>query len=190
MLVQISLNNLVMEDFEKIENKIKNMSDYDIVLQKKNPIIPIFITVIGVGLFMLGSSKVVNNDIFEMGTMSIGAIVALYGLVRLMLALQKDAVDYVYKPTKKKLKTHKVYINTADRAKIEQCIECNDFSKIVGMKKEVTSGNMLHLLGTDDGEIFVLQVSEYVPHTFVPASPVVVVRNNDAKSVLEFVNRK
>jgi hypothetical protein len=103
---------------------------------------------------------------------------------------QKESVDYVYEPTNKKLKSHKIYINANDRIKMDKFIQDNDYSMLQSIGKEVSSSNMLHLFGTDDGEIFVFQMAEYVPHTFVPASPVVVLRNNEAKNMLEFINKK
>lgn len=179
-----------MEDFEKIENKINSMSEYDIALKKKSPIASIGLTVIGIALAVLGSTKVIGNDIVEMTVLSIGTIVAVFGIIKLVLVCQKDAVDYVYAPTQKKLKPHKIYINAADRLKMDKCIESNDFSKIKTMGKENSSNNMLHVYAAEDGEIVVLQLLEYVPHFFEPASAVVVVRGGEARNILEFINQK
>ena len=166
------------------------MSEYDIALRKKSPVVGIGLTVLGVALAVLGSAKVIKGDVLEMTIMSIGAIVALYGLFRLVMVCQKDAVDYVYTPTQKKLKAHKIYINAADRLKMDKCIENNDFSKIKTMGKENSSNNMLHVYAAEDGEIAVLQLLEYVPHFFEPASAVVVVRGGEARNILEFINQK
>ena len=179
-----------MEDFEKIENKINSMSEYDIALRKKSPIAAVGLTVIGIALAVLGSTKVIGNDILEMTVLSIGVIIAVYGLIKLVLVCQKDAVDYVYASTQKKLKAHKIYINAADRLKMDKCIENNDFSKMKTMGKENSSNNMLHIFATEDGGIAVLQLLEYVPHFFEPASAVVVVRGGEARNIVEFINQK
>ena len=125
-----------MEDFEKIENKINSMSEYDIVLKKKSPIAAVGLTILGVALVVVGSTKLIGNDILGMTVLSIGAIIAIYGLIKLVLVCQKDAVDYMYAPTQKKLKPHKIYINANDRLKMDKCIEANDFSKMKTMSKE------------------------------------------------------
>ena len=179
-----------MEDFEKIENKINNMSEYDIVSQKKSPVAAVGLTVVGVALFVLGSTKIIGSDILGMTVLSIGAIIAVCGLIKLVLVCQKDAVDYMYAPTKKKLKPHKVYINANDRLMMDKCIETNNFSKMKNIGKENSSNNMLHIFAAEDGEIAVLQLLEYVPHFFQPASAVVVVRGNEARNILEFINQK
>ena len=166
------------------------MSEYDIVLKKKSPIAAVGLTILGVALAVLGSAKVIKGDVLEMTIMSIGAIVALYGLFRLVMVCQKDAVDYVYAPTQKKLKAHKIYINAADRLKMDKCIENNDFSTMKNIGKENSSNNMLHIFAAEDGEIAVLQLLEYVPHFFEPASAVVVVRGGEARNILEFINQK
>ena len=173
-----------MEDFEKIENKINNMSEYDIVSQKKSPVAAVGLTVVGVALFVLGSTKIIGSDILGMTVLSIGAIIAVCGLIKLVLVCQKDAVDYMYAPTKKKLKPHKVYINANDRLMMDKCIETNNFSKMKNIGKENSSNNMLHIFAAEDGEIAVLQLLEYVPHFFQPASAVVVVRGNEARNIL------
>ena len=191
-LLSIVINIIVfsMEDFEKIENKINNLSEYDIVLKKKSPIAAVGLTVIGVALAVFGSTKLIGNDILEMTVLSIGVIIAVYGLIKLVLVCQKDAVDYMYAPTQKKLKPHKIYINASDRLKIDKCMESNDFSEMKTMSKETTSNNMLHIFATEDGGIAVLQLLEYVPHFFQPASAVVVVRGGEARNILEFINQK
>lgn len=166
------------------------MSEYDIVLKKKSPAGALGLTVAGVALAVLGSTKLIGNDILGMTILSIGAIVAIYGLIKLVLVCQKDAVNYIYAPTQKKLKPHKIYINAADRLKMDKCIETNDFSKMKTMGKENSSNNMLHIFASEDGEIAVLQLLEYVPHFFEPASAVVVVRGGEARNILEFINQK
>lgn len=166
------------------------MSEYDIVLKKKSPAGALGLTVAGVALAVLGSTKLIGNDILGMTILSIGAIVAIYGLIKLVLVCQKDAVNYIYAPTQKKLKPHKIYINAADRLKMDKCIETNDFSKMKTIRKENSSNHMVRWYGTDDGEIAVCQVLEYIPHTFEPASPVVLLRGNEARNMLEFINQK
>ena len=179
-----------MEDFEKIENKISNMSEYDIVSQKKSPVAAVGLTVVGVALAVLGSTKIIGSDILGMTVLSIGAIIAVCGLIKLVLVCQKDAVDYMYAPTKKKLKPHKIYINATDRLKMDKCIQTNNISKMKNIGKENSSNNMLHIFAAEDGEIAVLQLLEYVPHFFQPASAVVVVRGGEARNILEFINQK
>lgn len=179
-----------MEAFEKIENKIKTMSDHGIVSKKKSPVAAIVLTVIGAVFVVMGSSDIISGDVLEMTIMSLGAMVALYGFAKLLLVSQKDAVDYVYIPTKKKLKAHKVYITSSDRMKVDKFIETNDFSNMKTIRKENSSNHMVRWYGTDDGEIAVCQVLEYIPHTFEPASPVVLLRGNEARNMLEFINQK
>ena len=166
------------------------MSEYDIVSKKKSPITGIGLTVIGVTLVVLGSTEIIKGDILEMTVMSLGAIVALYGLFRLVMVCQKDAVDYIYTPTGRKLKKHKIYINATDRLKMDKCIENNDYSKMKHIGKENSSNNMLHIFAAEDGEIAILQLLEYIPHFFEPTSDVVVVRGNEARNILEFINQK
>ena len=79
-----------MEDFEKIENKIKEMTTHNIVAKKKSPISSIALSLAGIVIIFLGSSKIVSNDIMEMSFMSVGAIAGLYGLAKLLIVAQKE----------------------------------------------------------------------------------------------------
>lgn len=93
---------------------------------------------------------------------------------------------YIYEPTKQKLKKYKVYLDPTDAKKIMAFINSKDFSGIKGMKPVGNSGKMLEARGTKDGAIVLFQLLEYA-QIFVPASPVVVLRGNDAQLMLEFV---
>ena len=94
---------------------------------------------------------------------------------------------YRYEPTKQRLKKYKIYLDSTDAQKIISCVNSNDFSRIKGMKRVASSGKLLEARGTDDGSIFLIQLSEYIPHNFVFSTPVVILRGNDAKLMLELV---
>ena len=71
--------------------------------------------------------------------------------------------------------------------KIISYINKNDFSEIKSLKKVANSGKRLEVRGADNAAIVIFQFSEYIPHNFFPASPVVVLRGNEAKVMLEFI---
>jgi hypothetical protein len=45
----------------------------------------------------------------------------------------------------------------------------------------------MDIRGTEDGMIFLFQLLEYIPHDFVPSSPVTVLHGKDAKTMFDIL---
>ena len=170
-----------MERFKLIEEEIKEMESQQIISVKTKPLYWLVLLVVGIVLIVLG--VLIDSEITTPLAVVIGFVAATVGVVFLL----RKSVNYIYKPTGKRLKRYKIYLNPSDAKKVVSCINSNTFSGMKGMKKAMDSGHLIEARGTDDGEIFLLQLLEYIPHDFVPSSPVVVLHGEDAKSVLEFV---
>ena len=175
-----------MNTFELLENKIQNMKDEKIIQTKKSPLQAIVITLIGIALLILGIVAV-NNETVALLLVVAGIALIISGIVMIAFAMGKNSFDYTYEPTGKKLKTHKIYLNDQDARTFTAYIHANDFKKVNQLKKSMDTGHMLECMGTADGEIFVFQLSQYVPHSYVPSSPVITLRGDDAKAMLELM---
>lgn len=175
-----------MSTFESLEEKIQNMNDEKIIKTKKSPIQAILVTLSGIVLLILGVT-VISNDMLTLLLSAIGVAIIILGIVLIILNTGKNAVDYVYEPTGKKMKKYKVYLNEQDTHLMISCINNNDFKKISQLKKNLSTGHMLECLGTDDAQIFIIQLMEYIPHNYVPSSPVIILRGDDANAMLELV---
>lgn len=175
-----------MSTFELLEEKIQNMSDEKIIKTRKSPILAILITLAGVVLLILGVTAI-SNETLTLSLSAIGVVVIIFGIILITLNTGKNAVDYVYEPTGKKMKKYKVYLNEQDTHLMVSCINNNDFKKISQLKKNLDTGHRLECLGTDDAQIFITQLMEYVPHSYVPSSPVIILRGDDANAMLKLV---
>jgi membrane-bound ClpP family serine protease len=162
------------------------MKDEKIIQTKKSPVQSIIITLVGVALLILGII-VVNNETLAILLVVAGVAIIICGIVMIALAMGKNSFDYIYEPTGKKLKKYKIYLNEQDSRTFISCINANDFKKINKFKKSMDTGHMLECMGTNDGEIFVFQLSEYVPHSYVPSSPVITIHGDEARAMLELV---
>lgn len=175
-----------MNTFELLENKIQNMKDEKIIQTKKSPLQAIVITLIGIALLILGIVAV-NNETVALLLVVAGIALTISGIVMIGINTGKNAFDYVYEPTGKKMKKYKIYLNEHDARTFVSCINTNDYKKINQLKKSMDTKHMLECMGTNDGEIFVFQLSDYVPHSYIPSSPVITLQGNDAKAMLELV---
>lgn len=175
-----------MNTFELLENKIQNMKDEKIIQTKKSSVQSIIITLVGMALLVLGIIAV-SNEILAILLIVTGVALTILGIVMIAVNTGKNAFDYVYEPTGKKMKKHKIYLNEQDAHTFISCINTNDFKKINQLKKSMDTGHMLECMGTNDGEIFIFQLSEYVPHSYVPSSPVITIHGDDARVMLELV---
>jgi hypothetical protein len=175
-----------MENLERIENKIQNMKEEQILKVKSNPLGSIGIMILGIIIAILGITVVHSESLSPLLAVAGGAT-AITGVIYLLMKTGKNAGDYIYESTGKKLKKYNVYIDAHDAKKVISCISNNNFNGLKGIKKTVDSGFLLEMRGTDDGLIFLFQLLEYIPHSFVPSSPVIVLRGEDAKSMLELV---
>ena len=172
-----------MENLESLEEKIKNMEDEKIIKMKNNPLYSIVLLVIGVVIVVLGAAMIQSGSL-KILTIASGIIIAVVGLV---FVVKNTGSCYIYEPTGKKLKKYKVSLDESDAKKMVSCISNHNFTAVKYMKSGIASGNLLEARGTDDGEVFLFQLSKYIPYEFVPSSQVVVLHGENAKLMLEFV---
>ncbi|MDR0604596.1 MAG: hypothetical protein LBG80_09870 [Bacteroidales bacterium] len=175
-----------MENFERIESKIQNMKEEKILKVKSNPLSSIIITITGIMIVILGLTIIHGETLTPLFIMA-GAITAIVGVIYLVMKTGKNAGDYIYEPTGKKLKKYKMYVESNDAKKIITSITNNNFSGMKNIKKAAYSGFLMEIRGTNDGAIFIFQLLEYIPHDFVPSSPVVVLHGEDAKTMFDIL---
>jgi hypothetical protein len=175
-----------MENFERIEEKIRNMKEEKILKVKSNPFASIMVIIAGILIVVLGTTIVRGESLTPLLVVT-GVVIAIAGMIYLIKKTGKNSGDYIYEPTGKKLKKYKIYIDSNNARKMISCISNNDFKGIRNMKKTLDSGCLMEIRGTDDGAIFLFQLLEYIPHDFVPSSPIIVLHGEDAEMMLNFV---
>ncbi|MDR1182826.1 MAG: hypothetical protein LBL13_12690 [Bacteroidales bacterium] len=175
-----------MENFERIEEKIQNMKDEKIIKVKSSPFGSIIVIIAGILIAILGLTIFKGASLTPLLVVT-GAVIIIVGVIYLVMKTSKNSGDYIYEPTGGKLKKYKIYIDTSNARKMISCITNKDFNGVKTIKKTMDSGCLMEIRGTDDGSIFLFQLLEYIPHDFVPSSPVIVLHGEDAKIMLDFV---
>jgi hypothetical protein len=91
----------------------------------------------------------------------------------------------VHQPTGKKLKSATLYISPEDALLIEKNYDKTDAGFWQKIKKRDLSGCEINCYYCDGCETAVMQVSRYVPYTYVPTTPTVVLQSATAKAFVE-----
>jgi hypothetical protein len=92
----------------------------------------------------------------------------------------------VHQPTGKKLKSATLYISPEDALLIEKNYEKTDAAFWQRIKKRDLSGCELNCYFAEGTDMAVLQVSRYVPYTYVPTTPIVVLKDVVAVAFVNF----
>ncbi len=176
-----------MESYISIDEKIKNMQEEKIIPVKSNTTIGYIYMALGVVLFVLGITGIIETIILNNTLMVIGILLLLFAIYKIIKTKKSIYSHFIYEPSGKKFKKFSIYLDLADINKLEKCIESKNYSDFKNIKKEMNSPHLLVLMGTDDGTIFLIQPFEYIPYNYHPTANVTVLHDKDAKIMLDFV---
>lgn len=174
-----------MENYINIEKRLLEIKNPNISAKKNNIVCAIFLIIIGIALFIVGTRSIVESDALNMTMIIFGIGIFIYGIVKLCMDL--SSVHFFYNKTGQRLKKYKIYVSTSDRPSIKKMMQERNFQPISTLKKETSSGCMLYILVTDNGDCCVMQCHDLTMDTFEPTSDVVVLTEAEAKPVFDFV---
>lgn len=162
-----------MSQFEVIDDVIYNIADGNIVRQRKNPVVPALISVVGVALtvWSLASPEMKESANLSSSLMLLGFVLILIGIIRLIVVM-KGRVPF-YKPTSERLRRSEMFYDAKDKWTVCNAIEAGNIEVLNGIPKSDASGVLLTVYTTPSGSFTAAQVSEYVPHQFVPVTGIV-----------------
>ena len=94
--------------FEYIDDVILNVDKDKVEKKKKSPIKPIALLILGAAILWYGANYVnkAQSDTLSSVVIMVGLAIAGWGIVAFLVKKER----YVYKPTGKTLKKHKVYV--------------------------------------------------------------------------------
>lgn len=172
-----------MENYEIIDQKIKNMPEYKIITKKSNIAGPVVLSVIGVGMLIAGAIGLFTKSL-NITFILVGIAILALGIILIVSNLNKEI--FIYQPTGKKMRKHKIYLNHNNMQKLSHCLDHNQFKSLSHIEKEMNANKMLVIMVPDDGAIAVAQTFEYIPYHYEPTSPVYIIVEQGAKELLNF----
>lgn len=177
-----------MEDYIKIEEYINNNANDAngiISLRKKSPLAGLITLVCGIAVLLL-SSKATLGDTAKMSLLTIGILAILTGFFMAILVTAGKS-KLTYKPTNAPMKHYKRYINADDRQTLRECINSGDLAALGKVRIENSTCSLLHVYLSSDGQYALMQLTEYIPHSFEPITPVAAFDAEQARLVQEFL---
>ncbi len=174
-----------MENYTHIEEAVKNLPK-DVIISKRNSIATsIVLIIVGILMFVLGTKNIVSADCVNMMMIVFGLGLFIYGIIKICMDL--SSCHHFYVPTGKRLKKYKVYIVSEDKNKLTNMLKNNQLVQLSEIRKEMTSGCMLYVLTTGDGDYCLAQVLEFSQDEYVGYAPMVIFQGEEATALDQFL---
>lgn len=172
-----------METFDNINDVLYSVNA-DVVRRKKNPILPILITLGGAVLtvWSLSATALQESENLSSALMFAGIVLVLAGAIMAVRAFT-SAIPY-YRPTGERLYRSERFFQQKDKRGLCAALESGNAEELANLPQSDTSGVVLTIYSTRSGSFTLVQAAEYVPHRFVPVTPVVSFTQEQARIVL------
>ena len=165
--------------FEYIDDVILDVDKDRVEKKKKSPVKPLALLILGAAILWYGANYIntAQSDTLSSVVIMLGLGVAAWGIVAFLVKKER----YVYKPTGKMLKKHKVYIAANQSSRLYNILEQSRYD-------DLQSSNLsLEAYCSEDEQYALLQVMEFIPYNDVPMTPVKVCEGTQAKQVAYFL---
>ena len=161
----LTFEEYIASDEERVEQK-KVISNFGIAA-----------TLIGAVLSALAGTSLVPTGMVSMLVGSVGLVVLIIGITKL---LSRKTV-FVDKQSQEELKNSDIFFDTTELGNISRLYEQRDFGSIANLKRGNQSGIVLHVCGSENGNLYYTQLMKYVPYQYVPVFDAV--KHTDANEV-------
>ena len=150
------------------------------IMYRKDPakmLLSLAIVAAGIALLILASRMADKASaiytallVFGIASTGTGICMALFG-----------GRQWVYMPTKSKVRQHSFFIEPAQLYAVCQAIEMRDVSQLPELKTFNSSSVRVDMYVSDDGKFVAAQTFQYVPYTYSPVTPVCCAYDEQAK---------
>ena len=103
--------------------------------------------------------------------------------------IRKSLFGYHYIPDGKRVVFHETYIDQKDLQKMRQFMENSDQTALKGVHKQELSTIRVQCFVHADGRIAWVQLSEFVPHLYVPLTDVVKLEGTASTAIAEMLGK-
>ena len=168
--------------FEYIDDVILDVDKDRVEKKKKSPVKPLALLILGAAILWYGANYI-NTAQSDSVVIMLGLGVAAWGIVAFLVKKER----YVYKPTGKMLKKHKVYIAANQSSRLYNILEQSRYDDLQSLTRSGQSNLSLEAYCSEDEQYALLQVMEFIPYNDVPMTPVKVCEGTQAKQVAYFL---
>lgn len=93
---------------------------------------------------------------------------------------------YLFIPTGSRVKKMTLYFDNKESQRLLDCMQNKKFDDLLRMKRQVNTGVKVDAMIAGDSKFAAVQVSEYIPYTYEPVSPVICYYGEDASKFVGF----
>ena len=174
-----------MEKFDYIGDVLLKVDEGKIVMKKKSHVKPLGLILVGAAALYFASTQInaAQNDILSSVAIMIGLGIIGWGIVAFIVS--KD--NYIYSPTGKILKKHKIYLSPNQSTKLYDILDGDKFDDLQALNRTNQSNLSLEVFATDDEDYALVQALEFIPYNDVPTSPVKICLGTKAKQLAYFL---
>lgn len=147
----------------------------------------------GIGILIVSiailacSLRLVGGDTVKMLLLTLGILGIIVGAALIIACC--TGRSYRLKATGQRLKAIKIYIDASDRQKCKDAIVENNPKKLAGVATTASSCTLLQIVCTDDRRYALVQLEEYVPHSFIPVTPVAEMVGEDTANMIVWLKQ-
>lgn len=176
-----------MENYKNIESYLLDNEDKNVEIRKKSLIPSVVLMIIALVLIIIPATPIKFGHYACLLMVILGVIVLIFAVLKFWGDSTRHKNVYVYVPDNQMMKHYSVYVDSADMAKVNSCIAKLSFGDLASVKKRMTSGHYIDVLGTPAGNYYLIQMMDYVPHQFEAVSPVAVLTGQSAEIMSKLI---
>ena len=173
---------------ENIQEYLEKMCDEKTLEKRRaNSVIPVSLVLAGTAVLICGILLNLSDTICN-ALIITGFMVALLGIAMVFRLFDKKSGHYVYAPSKSRIRTHDIYINSSDKEACRKILEDSNFVSRENVGRNNNSLTMLKIAISDDNRFAALQMYES-DMGYSPTTQCVSVRDSDVVYVRNFLNK-
>ena len=178
-----------MDKIIEIEDFLKQLEGEHIVEKHRPSPIPTLCSHVAGGAITVAGIALQLPDSLRYLLISIGIILLLLGLTFFFMLFDKKSGRYIYTSTKSRIKTHKIYISSADRELCREILQSGDLKRLPQVGHNINSQFLLIIKISTDNRFAAVQLYEH-DMSFSPVTMPVAVYNSQVDPVITFIKKK
>ena len=151
----------------------------------KKAVKSISLIALGILTIALTSLLIPNGSSINLMLLTIGVIVGLSGIIKLLTSDK----EYIYTATKSPIKLTSIFFDANKLGTLLDSLEREEYGILAKVKKEENTGVQLDILQSKDNQLFVYQTFHYVPYQLDPTSELYQVTESQRTAFSNYILR-
>ena len=165
-----------MEKFQDIYDDIEVVTNKEVVKKNQISTAAVGMIIVAAASTLWGMSIEDPNSMLSTFLLTMAVILLIAGIIKLLMGRN----SYLFRPTGSRVKKLTLYFDVKECGALQNCMEMKKFDDLTKMKRQVNTGVKVDAMIAGDKRFAAVQISEFVPYTYEPISPVMCFYGDDA----------